>query len=217
MKKLSVVLVDDHPIFRQGLRALVASQADMQVIGEVDNGQSAIDIARTLQPDVMVLDLSMAEVTGLKATEEIQKSSPGVRIVTLTRHTDRGYLQQLLRAGSHGYVLKQSESEEVLRAIRAAARDQTYVDSAVATQLVGSVIAVRTSQRGVFALLSKREEEVLRMIAWGLLNREVADRLQISIKTVEAHKANAMNKLDLDNRIDIVRYALLRGWLQEDS
>jgi DNA-binding NarL/FixJ family response regulator len=211
------VVVDDHPIFRQGLRALVASQADMQVIGEVDNGQSAIDIARTLQPDVVVLDLSMAEVTALRAIEQIKKSFPSVRIVTLTRHTDRGYVQQLLRAGSHGYVLRQSESEEVVRAIRAAARDQTYIDSAVATQLVGPVKAVRTSRRGVFALLSEREEEVLRMIAGGLLNREVADRLQISIKTVESHKSNAMNKLDLDNRVDIVRYALLRGWLQEDS
>jgi DNA-binding NarL/FixJ family response regulator len=215
-KALRVIVVDDHPIFRQGLRALVTAQPDMEVIGEADDGTTAIEIVGTLRPDVVVLDVSMPETSGLKTAEEVKSRYGDVKIVTLTRHSGGGYMQQLLRAGSDGYVLKQSESEEVLRAIRAVARGQTYVDPVIASQLVAPVRALASEHwidKG--RSLSRREEDVLRMIASGLLNREVADRLRISIKTVESHKANAMNKLELQNRVGIVRYALEQGWLRE--
>jgi DNA-binding NarL/FixJ family response regulator len=173
-----------------------------------------MSIAQRLKPDVVVMDVSMPDMNGLKATEALQSCCPEIKIVILTRHADGGYLQLLLNAGSKGYVLKQSDSDEVVRAIRAVARGQTYLDPAVAEQAIGTVERNRLLPRSSKEL-SRREEEVLRMVAWGLLSREIADRLQISIKTVETHKANAMNKLELGHRIEVVKYALLRGWLQD--
>jgi DNA-binding NarL/FixJ family response regulator len=212
--KLRIVLVDDHPIFRQGLGALVDAQPDMEVVGEAENGRVAMSLVQRLKPDVVIMDVSMPDMNGLKATEALTNAYPDTKIVTVTRHSDGGYLQQLFDAGSKGYVLKQSDSNEVVRAIRAVARGQTYLDPAVAEQAVGTVERSGSARRST-QKLSRREEEVLRLVAWGLLSREIAGQLQISIKTVEAHKANAMNKLALANRIDVVRYALLRGWLQD--
>lgn len=216
MVKLRVILADDHQMMREGLRLLVNSQADMEVVGEAENGQAAVELAQKLQPDVVVMDISMPEMNGLKATQSLKRTHPNIKILTLTRHTDDGYLQQLLQSGSSGYVLKQSASEELLRAIRLVAGGHTYLDPAVTEELVGNIFAAR-QLRGSSAgkNLSAREEEVLRFVAWGFLSKEIAARLQISIKTVDAHKTNAMSKLGLKSRIDIVRYALLQGWLQE--
>jgi DNA-binding NarL/FixJ family response regulator len=214
VKKLRVVLADDHPIFRQGLRMLVDAQPDMEVIGEAENGRVATSVAQKLAPDVVVMDVSMPDMNGLKATEALSASCPAIKIITLTRHTDGGYLQQLLDAGSRGYVLKQSEPDEIVRAIRAVGRGQTYLDPAVAGQVVGRVERP-SARRRRGNKLSRRQEDVLRLVAWGLLSREIAARLEISIKTVEAHKANAMIRLELENRIEIVRYAVLQGWLEE--
>jgi DNA-binding NarL/FixJ family response regulator len=203
---------------REGLRMLVTAQADMDVVGEADNGRTAVLLADTLDPDVIVMDVSMPVMNGLKATELLHATHPRTRILALTRHTEAGYLQQVLHAGASGYVLKQSASEELVRAIRAVAKGHKYLDPAITEQAVGLVGGLR-AVRDAFAekRLSKREEEVLRQVAWGLLSKEIAILLQISIKTVEAHKANAMSKLGMKNRIDIVRYAVLHGWLQDEE
>lgn len=216
MSKLRIILADDHKLIREGLRMLVNSQADMEVVGEADNGRIAITLAHELQPDVVVMDVSMPELNGLKATEKLKELFPSIKILTLTRHMDEGYLKQLLEAGASGYVLKQSASEELVRAIHAVVNGQTYLDPAMMEQFVGNVIG-RRAARGSPAKgdLSPREEEVLRLIAWGHLSKEVAARLQISIKTVEAHKANGMQKLGMKSRIDLVHYALLQGWLED--
>jgi DNA-binding NarL/FixJ family response regulator len=216
MSKLRIILADDHKIIREGLRMLVNSQADMEVVGEADNGRIAITLTHELQPDVVVMDVSMPELNGLKATEKLKELFPSIKILTLTRHMDEGYLKQLLEAGASGYVLKQSASEELVRAIHAVVNGQTYLDPAMMEQFVGNVIG-RRAARGSPAKgdLSPREEEVLRLIAWGHLSKEVAARLQISIKTVEAHKTNAMQKLGMKSRIDLVHYALLQGWLKD--
>jgi two-component system response regulator NreC len=215
MGKLRILLADNHKIMRKGLRLLINEQADMEVIGEADNGREAVALAQQLQPDVVIMDISMPELNGLKATEKLKGLRPDIKILTLTRHTDDGYLQQLLQAGVNGYVLKQSAADELVRAIRAVADGQTYLDPAITEQLVGGVgkRAVRGSPNK--KELSPREVEVLRLIAWGYLNKEIAARLKISTKTVETHKANAMQKMGMKSRIDIVRYALLQGWLQE--
>jgi DNA-binding NarL/FixJ family response regulator len=217
MSKLRIILADDHKIIREGLRMLVNSQADMEVVGEADNGRIAITLTHELQPDVVVMDVSMPELNGLKATEKLKELFPGIKVLTLTRHMDEGYLKQLLEAGANGYVLKQSASEELVRAVHAVVGGQTYLDPAITEQFVGNVIG-RSAARGSPAKgdLSPREEEVLRLIAWGHLSKEVAARLQISIKTVEAHKTNGMQKLGMKSRIDLVRYALLQGWLQDN-
>jgi len=215
MSKLRILLAEDHQVMRKGLRLLVGEQADMEVVGEADNGLEAISLAQQLRPDVVVMDVSMPKLNGLKATERLKELCPQIKILTLTRHTDDGYLQQLLEAGASGYVLKQSAPDELVRAIHAVAGGQTYLDPVVTKQVVSRL--GKRAPRGTPSekRLSGREEEVLRLIAQGYLSKEVAARLQISIKTVEAHKANGMEKMGMKNRIDLVRYAMLQGWLQD--
>jgi DNA-binding NarL/FixJ family response regulator len=216
LSMLSILLADDHRMMRDGLRMLINAQPDMEVIGEADNGRKAVLLALQLRPNIVVMDVSMPELNGLKATEELKSKCPEMKILTLTRHTDDGYLQLLLEAGASGYVLKQSASDELVRAIRAVGAGKTYLDPSITEQVVSNVIGRRAARGSpAAAKLSQREEEVLHFIAWGYLNKEIASRLKISIKTVETHKTNAMQKMGMKSRIDIVRFALLHGWLQD--
>ena len=213
--KIRILLVEDHETVREGLRMIIGAQADMDVVGEAGDGRAAIECAQELQPDVVVMDVSMPRMNGLKATGKLLELCPQTKILTLTRHTDDGYLQELLRAGASGYVLKQSAPTELLRAIRTVATGGKYLDPAITGKVMGNYASRRTSVRAdAQASISEREAEVLRLIAWGYSNKEIGARLDLSVKTIEAHKANAMRKLDMRSRIDIVRYALLQGWLQ---
>src|ERR1051325_2184977 len=218
MSKLRILLAEDHETVREGLRLIVNAQSDMEVVGQPGDGRSAVARAQGLLPHIVFKDASMPQLNGLKATEKLKQLCPQVKVLTLTRHTDYGYLQQLLRAGASGYVLKQSPTTELLHAIRAIAAGGKYLDPAVAGKVFGNYSA-RTATLRVAAQggreLSEREAEVLRLIAWGYSNKEIAARLDISVKTVEAHKANAMKRLGIMSRIDIVRFALLQGWLQD--
>ena len=214
--KLRVMLVEDHEIVREGVRSLINGQTDMQVVGEADNGRAAIRLARELLPDVVVMDISMPDMNGLRATEKMIQVCPQVKILTLTRHTDAGFLHQLLGAGASGYVLKQSASTELIRAIHAVAQGGKYLDPSITAKVISSYVERGTSPRAEpQGTMSDREEEVLRLIALGYSNKEIAARMELSVKTVEVHKSNAMKKLDITSRIDIVRYALLQGWLQD--
>lgn len=216
MNKFRIILADDHAMFREGLKVLVSAQTDMEVVGEADNGRTAVALAQQMQPDVVVMDVSMPELNGLKATEKLKALCPHIKILTVTRHTDDSYLQQLLQVGASGYVLKKSASNELIHAIRSVAAGHTYLDPAVTEKIVSHAVSGRPA-RGTPANknLSMREEDVLRLIAWGYANKEIAARLSLSIKTVEVHKFNAMQKMGMRSRIDIVRYALLQGWLQD--
>lgn len=217
MNKLRILLVEDHETIRDGLKLLINSAPDMETVGEAENGRIALQLASKLLPDVVVMDVSMPEMNGLSATKKLKQKYPEVKVVILTRHTDDGYLQQLLQAGTSGYVLKQSKSDELLRAIRAVASGQTYLDPAITTKVVTQFRGSGQAHRGVTAdaNLSDRETEILRLIAWGHINKEIAARLDLSVKTVEAHKANGMRKMGMKSRVDIVRYAMLQGWLQD--
>ena len=216
MAKVRVMLADDHQMMREGLRMFVSRQADMEVVAEADNGTTAVALAQKFQPDVLLMDVSMPEMNGLKATEILHDSHPSIKVLPVTRHADGGYLEQLLRAGARGYVLKQSGSEELVRAIRAVAGGHSYLDPAMTEQVVGVVSHSSTYAAHHWGTnLSNQEEKVLRLIAWGALSRQIAARLGISIKTVESHKANAMSKLGMTDRLDIVRYAVLRRWLED--
>jgi DNA-binding NarL/FixJ family response regulator len=217
MDKLRILLAEDHETIRDGLKLLVNAQPDMEIVGEADNGRVALQLAQALLPDVVVMDVSMPELNGLQATKKLKQRCPQVKVLTLTRHTDEGYLQQLLQAGASGYVLKQSKSAELLRAIRAVVAGQTYLDPAITEKAVTHIRGGKRASRGASpdANLSDRETEVLRLIAWGYINKEIASRLSLSIKTVEVHKANGMRKMGMKSRVDIVRYALLQGWLQD--
>jgi DNA-binding NarL/FixJ family response regulator len=214
MTKLRILLAEDHKVMREGLRMVINQEANMEVVGEADNGLAAIALTQELRPDVVVMDVSMPDLNGLKATETLKKTLPETKVLILTRHTDSSYVQQLLRSGASGYVLKQSASEELVRAIKRVAAGQTYLDPAITEHVVGSSTSGRASSSAGKSL-SKREEDVLRYVALGFLTKEIASRLQISMKTVETHKANAMSKMGMHSRIDIVRYAVLQGWLED--
>ena len=217
MKKIGVFLADDHELIREGLRALVNSQSDMECVGEAADGREAVERVQKIQPDVAVLDISMPGLDGLQAAKRIKECCPEVKLVTLTRHTDDGYLQQLLKAGVSGYVLKQSASSVLLTAVRAVVSDNLFLDPAVTGKVIGNYVA-KFAGRGPRPQkeLSERETEILRLIAWGYSNKEIAARLNLSVKTVESHKANAMRRLDMRSRIDIVRFAILQGWMRDN-
>ena len=216
MNKLRIILAEDHETIRDGLKLLVNSRSDMEVVGEADNGRTALQLAKEFSPDVIVMDISMPELNGLQATKKLKDKSPQVKVLILTRHSEPGYLQELLQAGASGYVLKQSKSEELIRAILAVAAGQTYLDPAVTERAVTQLReSGQVPHKTPNANLTAREADVLRLIALGYVNKEVAARLNLSIKTVEAHKSNAMNKMGMKSRVDIVRYAILQDWLQD--
>jgi two-component system, NarL family, response regulator NreC len=216
MNVVKILLVDDHPILREGLKALINLQADMRCIGEASDGESAVAGAQSLFPDVVVLDVSMPKLNGFQATEQIVKHCPKSKVLSLTRHSEDSYVQQLLKAGASGYVLKQSSPATLLAAIRTVAAGQSYLDPAVTDRVISGYAAKGTA--GAVAAGSRpteRENSVLRLIALGYSNKEIASQMRLSVKTIEAHKTNAMRKLNMRGRIDIVKFAVLQGWLED--
>ena len=213
--RLQILLADDHVTVRHGLKLLIDSQPDMNVVSEASDGETTIQRAIALKPDVVVMDISMPGMNGLVATKRLKELQPDSAIVMLTRHADDAYLQELLRAGASGYVLKQSAPSELLHAIRAVAAGGQYLDSTLTARVTAGFLGREGRRENKAAVaLSERESAVLRLIASGYSNKEIAARLTLSVKTVEAHKANAMRKLGLKGRIDIVKYAVLQGWLE---
>jgi two-component system, NarL family, response regulator NreC len=210
---LRILLADDHVTVRHGLKLLIDGQPDMKVVGEASDGEAAVQQALELKPDVVVMDISMPKMNGLVATRALKHAQPDAVIVTLTRHADDAYLQELLRAGVSGYVLKRSAPTELLHAIRGVAAGGQYLDSTLTARVTAGFTTRGGRTKKSAAPLTDREAQVLRLIAAGYGNKEIAAQLALSPKTVEAHKANAMRKLELRGRIDIVKYAVLQGWL----
>lgn len=211
MSKLRVFLADDHPIVRDGLRALVEAQPDMEIVGEAADGRSISAEAARARPDVVLMDLSMPGVGGLEATAEVRRANPGVRVLVLTAQEDAAYLQQALAAGAAGYVLKRTAAADLVHAIRRVVAGETYLDPGVAGQVVTRLMQEAAAPPP--GALSDREAEVLRLVALGHLNKQIAAQLDLSIKTVETYKARAMEKLDLKSRVEVVRYAVRVGWI----
>jgi two-component system response regulator NreC len=210
---LRVVLADDHVTVRHGLRLLLDAQPDLTVVGEADDGRATLQRVQELDPDVVVMDISMPGMSGLSATRVLKEARPRVAIVVLTRHADDAYLHEMLRAGAAAFVLKQSPSTELIQAIRAAAAGSQYLDANVTSRVTGGLLARDSKRAG--PRLTDREAEVLRMIARGYSNKEIASQLDLSVKTIEVHKANGMRKLGLRGRADIVQFAIVQGWMGE--
>ncbi|HEX6279541.1 MAG TPA: response regulator transcription factor [Pyrinomonadaceae bacterium] len=214
---LRIVIAEDHQTVREGIKLLIGSQPDMEVIGEAGDGETALQLADELTPDLMILDVSMPVMNGLKATEKLRGKYPKLRILALTRHKDDGYLRQLISAGSNGYVLKQSAPNQLLNAIRAVGSGSSFLDPTLTQRVMRGYAGEPETLRGEpKSELSSREEEVIRLVAIGYSNKEIAADLDLSVKTIEAHKANAMQKLGFSSRVDLVKYAVFRGWLEDD-
>ena len=212
--KLRLLIAEDHETVREGFKLILSAQSDMEVVGDAGDGRTAVELAQKLLPDVVLMDISMPALNGLKATAKLKECCPTVQVLAITRHKDHGYLQQILRAGASGYVLKQSSPTELIHAIRAVAKGGKYLDPAVAGELLGSYSGRTNPTSAAFPDITDREAEVLRLISWGHSNKDIANRLDLSVKTVEVHKTNAMKKLGMNSRIDIVRYAVLQGWME---
>ena len=211
--KVRILLADDHAILRSGLKALLSLEPDLEVIGEASNGREAVKLAQQLTPDVIVMDISMPEMDGLQAAEEIHQRSLPCRIVMLTVHADEDYLFQTLRFGASGYVLKSSADTELIDAIRAAHRGEVFLYPSAVKRLLGEYLKGGSEGRRDRDVLTAREREVLKFTAEGYTNNEIAEKLVISPKTVDTYRQRIMEKLDLHRRSELVQYALRRGLL----
>jgi DNA-binding NarL/FixJ family response regulator len=216
LSKLKILLADDHAVVRDGLKVLINAEPDMEVIGEAKDGRVAVQKIIELRPDVAIIDISMPELNGIQATERIKQECPEVKVLALTVHEEKGYLDQLLRIGASGYILKLAAADELIEAIRSVAEGKTYVDREMASRITTDYLRKQSASGAPGAKeLTDREEQVLRLVAQGHSNKEIANQLNISVKTVETHKANFMEKLEFKSRTEVVRYAIQRGWLQD--
>ncbi len=209
MNKIRVLLADDHTILRDGIRALLEDQSDMEVIGEAEDGLATVKLVAKLKPDVVVMDIAMPLLNGLEATRQIQRDYPEVKVLILTMHENEEYIRQVLAAGALGYVLKDAAARDLLGAIRTVNQGEAVLSPAI-TRLViedylrwGDMRSEDTSNG-----LTPREREVLQLIAEGYTNKEIAEILSLSVKTIQSHRTNLMNKLDLHDRGELIKYAI---------
>ncbi len=217
MDRICILLADDHAILREGIRALLEDQPDMAVVGEAADGRQAVELARKLEPDIVVMDIGMPLLNGLEATRQIKRDRPQVAVLVLTMHDNEEYVSQLLTAGASGYVLKRAASSELVTAIRAVAAGQNYLSPAVTKVLIEGYIGRKPAGPAIldpFDTLTAREREVLQLVAEGHTNSEIARLLSISLKTVKAHRSNLMQKLGLHDRGELIKLAIQRGIIE---
>jgi DNA-binding NarL/FixJ family response regulator len=206
--KIRVLLADDHAILRKGVRMLIHTQPDMEVVGEARTGREAIAEARRLKPDIVVMDVSMPELNGIEGTRQICDELTATKVIALSMHKDSVYVREILRAGARGYLLKDSEDEDLLKAIRGVFRGEAYLSPAISDAVLTDY---RKHVSNPVDLLTSREREILTMVAEGKTNKEIAQALNLSVYTVESHRGSVMEKLNLHNTGDIVRFALRNG------
>jgi len=216
-KKSRIVLADDHPIVLGGLRNLIQAEPDLELVGEASSGLAALKVVREQQPDVAVIDISMPELNGIMVSRRLAKEMPAVKVLVLTLHEDRAYLQQALEAGVKGYVLKRSAAENLIQAIRAVIVGGLYVDPAIANLVFDekSKRPHRQTSYGSGLPLTEREAEVLKLVALGFTNKEIARKLNVGVKSIETYRVRGSEKLGLRTRAELVRYASAQGWLAD--
>lgn len=215
--KLRLLLVDDHKLFRDGLRSMIEPQRGMEIVGEARDGQSAVALAHELKPDVVLMDVSMPELNGIEATRKIIADQPAAKIIMLSMHSDRRYVIEALRSGARGYLLKDSAFDEVVAAIRECASGKVYLSPQIADVVINDYISLaKSADASAYAVLSAREREVLQMFAEGKTTKEIAAQLQVSAKTIESHRKQVMDKLNLHSIAELTKYAIREGLTELD-
>lgn len=209
---IRVFLVDDHKIFRQGMRGLIAEEQDMTIVGEAEDGRDAVIQIVKLKPDIAIMDIGMPTLNGIEATRQLKKDLPKARVIALSMHMDEKYVAEMLRAGAAGYLCKRCEADELLQAIRTVAAGQTYLSPAISGALVESYVRNATATPGsAFSQLTDRERQILQLLAEEKSIKEIAFELQLSIKTVHAHREHLMQKLNVQTAAGLTKYALREG------
>ncbi len=210
MKRIRILLADDHAVVRQGFKMILAAQPDMEIVGEAGNGREAVELAEKLRPEVVVMDVSMPELNGIEATRRLASSTPHTRVVALSVHKDSVYVREILRAGARGYLLKESVAGDLVSAVRAVASGEGYLSPAVSSAVLDDY---RRHVTNPIDLLTSREREVLQMLAEGKTNKEIAGVLNLSVYTVDAHRGRIMEKLNLHSINELVRFAVRNGMI----
>ncbi len=212
---IKVLIADDHKLFRDGLNTLLAKQKGIEVIGEADNGLTTVKMALKLIPDIILMDVSMPDLNGIEATRKILAESPDLKIIILSMHFDRRFILESLKVGAKGYLLKDSPIEEVSEAINTVMNDQIYLGNQITEVVINDYIKIaNSSESSAFSVLSAREREVLQLLAEGQPTKEIAAKLNVSVKTIETHRKQIMNKLDIHSIAELTKYAIREGITQ---
>lgn len=214
---IRTVLVDDHVLIRAGLKALLHSVANVQVVGEASDGHEAVQVVEKIQPDVVIMDIAMNNLNGLEAASRITRQWPNVKVIILSMHANEEYVGQALDAGATGYLLKGAEPAELELALKAVVRGETYLSPSISKHLVQDYLTHRKEKLGSIVELTARQREVLQLIAEGRSTKEIANKLDVSIKTVETHRSELMRRLDIHDVAGLVRYAIRRGLVSTES
>lgn len=217
-KPIRILIADDHTIVRQGLARLIEENAGMKVVGEATNGRLAVEQALELKPDVVVLDIAMPLMNGIEAAKRIRKKLPRTKILILSMYSHEHYIHELLETGVSGYLLKDASGRDIIRAIEAAMKDETFLSPSISKKLVDTYLSPQKNspKAELFKQLSNREREVFQLIAEGHATRDIADMLCVSISTIKSHRANIMEKLNLDSPVKLVHYAIQLGLVDPD-
>jgi DNA-binding NarL/FixJ family response regulator len=209
---IKIILADDHRIMREGLRALLEKEAGIEVIAEADNGRTTVELSRELNPDVVVIDIGMPDLNGIDATRQIVSESPAVKVIALSMHSDRKFVREMLSAGASGYLLKDSAFEELGTALSTVINNQTYLSPKIADTVVKDYLGkIETKESKLSPALTKREREVLQLIAEGKTTKDIASQLYVSIKTIETHRKQIMDKVGLNSVAELTKYAIREG------
>ncbi len=216
MRKIKVLIADDHALVREGIAAFLKLCDDIEVIGEASDGIEAIKKAERLQPDVVIMDINMPKLGGLEATVEIKRISPETKILVLTQYDDREYISRFLKAGVSGYILKKAVGSDLISAIRAVSRGEIYLYPSITSEVVATYLDKKMEMEDPYERLTDREKQVLRLIAEGYTHKEIADLLNLSVKTVIAHQSNISEKLGIHSRAALIKYAIQRGIIKID-
>jgi len=218
MKKISIVIADDHTIVRQGMRKLLETYPELQILGESQDGDETVELAKQLLPDLIIMDISMPGLSGLEATRQIKKRFPEVKILILTMHAEKEYIFNILQSGASGYLLKGSPIEELISAIHAVRRGEFYLSPPVSKSIIEDYIgggrAIRRPVAARSQMLTTREREVLQLIAEGHTSKSIATHLSVSFKTIETHRSHIVQKLNIHNAAGLIRYAIQKGWVE---